>query len=68
MRAAEDYQVGDLVEDIFGMRGTVSKINAKQGLVWVHLGNGQMAMRPVDIRLLEREGEAVTDLDLFEED
>jgi hypothetical protein len=68
MRAADDYQPGDLIEDIFGMRGTVAKVNAKQGLVWVHLGNGQMAMRPVDIRLLEREGEAVTDLDLFEED
>ena len=68
MKGAEFYQPGDLVEDIFGMRGTVAKVNVKQGLVWVHLGNGQMAMRPVDIRLLEREGEAVTDLDLFEED
>lgn len=67
MRAAEDYQVGDLVEDIFGMRGTVAKINVKQQLVWVHLGNGQMAMRPVDIRLLKRDGEEVG-LDLHEED
>ena len=67
MRAAEDYQVGDLVEDIFGMRGTVAKINVKQQLVWVHLGNGQMAMRPVDIRLLQRDGEEVG-LDLLEEE
>lgn len=67
MRAAEDYQVGDLVEDIFGMRGTVAKINVKQQLVWVHLGNGQMAMRPVDIRLLQRDGEEVG-LDLHEEE
>jgi len=67
MRAAEDYQVGDLVEDIFGMRGTVAKVNVKQGLVWVHLGNGQMAMRPVDIRLLQRDGEEVG-LDLLEEE
>ncbi len=68
MRAAEDYQVGDLVQDTFGMRGTVAKVNAKQQLVWVHLGNGQMAMRPEELTLLEREGEAVTDLDLHEED
>ncbi len=68
MRAAEDYQVGDLVQDCFNMRGTVAKVNVKQGLVWVHLGNGQMAMRPEELTLLEREGEAVTDLDLFEED
>lgn len=67
MRAAEDYQVGDLVEDIFGMRGTVAKVNVKQQLVWVHLGNGQMAMRPVDIRLLQRDGEEVG-LDLHEEE
>ena len=68
MRAAEDYQVGDLVQDIFGMRGTVTKVNVKQGLVWVHLGNGQMAMRPEELTLLEREGEEVTDLDLTEEE
>jgi phenylpropionate dioxygenase-like ring-hydroxylating dioxygenase large terminal subunit len=68
MKGAEFYQPGDLVEDIFGMRGTVAKVNAKQGLVWVHLGNGQMAMRPEELTLLEREGEAVTDLDLHEED
>jgi hypothetical protein len=67
MRAAEDYQPGDLIEDIFGMRGTVAKVNAKQGLVWVHLGNGQMAMRPEELTLLEREGEEVG-LDLHEED
>lgn len=67
MRAAEGYQVGDLVEDIFGMRGTVAKVNVKQQLVWVHLGNGQMAMRPVDIRLLQRDGEEVG-LDLHEEE
>jgi hypothetical protein len=67
MRAAEDYQVRDLVQDTFGMRGTVVKVNVKQQLVWVHLGNGQMAMRPEELTLLEREGEEVG-LDLFEED
>jgi phenylpropionate dioxygenase-like ring-hydroxylating dioxygenase large terminal subunit len=67
MRAAEDYQPGDLVQDTFGMRGTVAKINVKQGLVWVHLGNGQMAMRPEELTLLEREGEEVG-LDLHEEE
>ncbi len=68
MRAAEDYQVGDLVQDIFGMRGTVAKVNVKQGLVWVHLGNGQMVMLPEELTLLEREGESITDLDLTEEE
>jgi len=68
MKGAEFYQPGDLVQDCFNMRGTVTKVNVKYQIVWVHLGNGQMAMRPEELTLLEREGEAVTDLDLYQEE
>lgn len=50
------FQPGDLVEDTFSMRGKVAKVNTNTNTVWVYLGNGQMAMHPIELTLIHREG------------
>lgn len=50
------FQPGDLVEDTFSMRGKVAKVNTNTNIVWVYLGNGQMAMHPEELILIHREG------------